>query len=165
MAFPFSLGKRLSLTFSFKLHFNWQPAFAFRVAAIYSTLHRLRTSGPRLRQQLLHDIIVRNVLGHSRILHELLLDGNTNVMTCQQLLQLLEGLHGNNNRKSTLEWSNKNPFCGRWAKVNSLHRYKGTRAVSQNKQNIIIVVAANAINVDTNDVPIVERIKLEACNC
>lgn len=58
------------------------------------------TSGTRFRQQFLHNIIVCNILSHSRILDELLLDGNTNVMACQQLLQFLKCLQQQQQNKA-----------------------------------------------------------------
>jgi len=107
------------------LHFDWQTAVAVPVGNALFLRHiasdpslqsqlptlQLHTSSPRLRQQLLHYIVVGDVLGHSRILHQLLLDGNTNVMACEELLQFLESL------KTSAVWvSNKNA-CGGMGKM------------------------------------------------
>jgi len=98
--FPFNLSSirsrasgASSTTFGqFPLTFNFEKiAFFDRVELLLLHLGAL-TSCTGFRQQLLHNIIVCNILSHSRVLDQLLLNGNTNVMTCQQLLQFLKCL-------------------------------------------------------------------------
>lgn len=51
------------------------------------------TSRSRLCQQFLYDCVVGALLGDARILDELLLDSNANVVHPQKLLELLEGFY------------------------------------------------------------------------
>lgn len=43
-------------------------------------------------QQLLHDIVVSRFIGHPRILHQLLLDRNANIVVGQQIFEFFKSL-------------------------------------------------------------------------
>lgn len=59
---------------------------------VFNTCWYFLTSSSRFRLQLQHDVVIRPLFGHPRVLRQLLLDGDADASLGQQLLQLLERL-------------------------------------------------------------------------
>lgn len=83
------------------------------------------TSRPRLGQQLVHDVIVGRFLGDPRILDQLLLDRDTDLVLGQQFLELFESLK---QKGPDIErWRR----AGRWTEATNA-RYSEIRALPCN---------------------------------
>lgn len=83
------------------------------VVVSYNGIIKL-TSGTWFCEQSLHYDVVRSLIGHSRVLHQFLLDSNADIVLRQQSFQLFECLRRNKrlvvNQRVLLYYKKKNRF-------------------------------------------------------